>query len=91
VVEAGYFGLDALPEPLLLGHRRQIMDALGGAGGNVWSYEVAWPFAPSMTRRELYALRDRSGLSRQEFYVRHMLSVDGEMRLEVDGTTRETR
>jgi ADP-ribose pyrophosphatase YjhB (NUDIX family) len=90
VVEAGYFGPDALPEPLLLGHRRQILDALSGAGGNVWSYEIAWPFEPGMTRQELYALRDRSGLSRQEFYNRHMLSVsDDAMRLEVDGDHRD--
>ena len=86
VVEAGYFGLEALPAPLLAGHRQQILDALGGAGGNVWSYEMAWPFAPDITRRELYALRDRSGLSRQEFYTRHMPSIGDEgMRLEVEG------
>jgi ADP-ribose pyrophosphatase YjhB (NUDIX family) len=92
VIEAGYFGLDVLPTPLLSGHRQQILDALGGASGNIWSYEVAWPFAPDITRKELYALRDRSGLSRQEFYVQHMLSIgDEQMRLEVDGATRETR
>jgi ADP-ribose pyrophosphatase YjhB (NUDIX family) len=86
VVEASYFDPSALPAPLLAGHRRQILDALGGTGGNVWSYEVAWPFAPSITRQELYALRDQSELSRQEFYTRHMLSAgDGEMMLEVGG------
>jgi ADP-ribose pyrophosphatase YjhB (NUDIX family) len=87
VVEVEYFGLNALPMPLLAGHHRQILDALGGAGGNVWSYEATWPFAPNLTRQELYALRDRSGLSRQEFYVQHMSSVGGEvMTLELDGT-----
>ncbi|HET9222969.1 MAG TPA: NUDIX domain-containing protein [Roseiflexaceae bacterium] len=86
VIEAGYFGLNTLPAPLLPGHRRQILDALSGKGGNVWSYEVAWPFAPDITRQELYALRDRSGLTRQEFYVQHMLSTgDEQMLLEVDG------
>ena len=89
VVEAGYFGSDALPGPLLSGHRQQILDALGGAGGNVWSYQAAWPFATDITRRELYELRDRSGLSRQEFYVRHMSAIDtDEMTLEIDGSSR---
>src|SRR5262245_51426716 len=31
VVKVGYFGQDALPAPLLAGHRQQILDALGGA------------------------------------------------------------
>jgi ADP-ribose pyrophosphatase YjhB (NUDIX family) len=92
VIEASYFGLDALPAPLLPGHRQQILDALGGTGGNVWSYTVAWPFAADITRQELYALRDRSGLTRQEFYIQHMLSVgDEQMLLELDGAARETR
>jgi 8-oxo-dGTP diphosphatase len=90
VVEVGYFSLAELPAPLLMGHRQQILDALGGAGGVVWLHEVEWPFAPNMTRQELYALRDRSGLSRQEFYRRHLLAVDtDEMHLEVYGAGRE--
>src|SRR5262245_43870999 len=52
VVQVGYFDPGTLPEPLLSGHRRQILDALGAAAGNVWSYEVAWPFAPDITRQE---------------------------------------
>ena len=89
VVEVGYFGLGTLPAPLLAGHRQQILDAIGGVGGNVWSYEVAWPFAPNITRQELYALRDESGLSRQEFYIQHLLSVGGEkMALELDGASQ---
>ena len=91
VIETGYFGLDALPTLLLPGHRQQILDALGGAGGNIWSHEVEWPFAPDITRQELYALRDRSGLTRQEFYIQHMLSIgDEQMQLDVDGTAHET-
>jgi ADP-ribose pyrophosphatase YjhB (NUDIX family) len=90
VVEAGYFGLDALPAPLLAGHHQQILDALGGAAGKVWSHEIAWPFAPDITRQELYALRDRSGLTRQEFYIQHLLAVGREeLRLDVDNTGRE--
>jgi ADP-ribose pyrophosphatase YjhB (NUDIX family) len=87
VVEAAYFGLSGLPEPLLAGHHQQILDALGGASGNAWAYEIAWPFETNITRQELYALRDRSGLSRQAFYTRHMVAVGSDaMTLEVGGT-----
>jgi ADP-ribose pyrophosphatase YjhB (NUDIX family) len=90
VIETGYFGLDSLPTLLLPGHHQQIQDALDSVAGNVWSYQAPWPFAPDITRQELYARRDRSGLSRQEFYIQHMLSIgDEQMRLEVDGTTVE--
>jgi hypothetical protein len=31
----------------------------------------SWPFDQRLTRDDIYALRDQSGLSRQQFYVRH--------------------
>ena len=86
MIEIGYFDPAALPAPLLAGHSRQIADALGDANGRVWSHEVNWPFEPGMTRQELYAMRDRSGLSRQQFYTQMLLEVgEGEMTLEVEG------
>jgi ADP-ribose pyrophosphatase YjhB (NUDIX family) len=72
VVEAGYFGLDELPEPLLIGHHRQILDALSGVAGAVYSFDQEWPYQRDMTRAELYAWRDRSGLSRQQFYLKYL-------------------
>ncbi len=72
VIEAHYFDPDALPEPLFGWHRQRILDALDGIGGSVaWSQHVAWPFEQKMTREELYALRDQSGLSRQELFLRY--------------------
>ena len=72
VVAVRYFDPDALPEPLLDWHRQRILDVLNGVGGSVaWSQNVAWPFEPDVTRAALYDLRDRSGLSRQEFYLQH--------------------
>jgi ADP-ribose pyrophosphatase YjhB (NUDIX family) len=86
VIEIGYFDPAGLPAPLLAGHSRQIADALEGSCGRAWSHEVSWPFEPGMTRQELYAMRDRSGLSRQQFYEQTLLEVsEGEMRLEVQG------
>jgi ADP-ribose pyrophosphatase YjhB (NUDIX family) len=53
VTGIGFFPVDALPSPLMWWHRQQIQDAIAGVGGS-----VAW----------IYAFRDRSGLSRQQFY-----------------------
>lgn len=72
VLQAKAFGLGELPEDFLFGHRRMAMDALNGVGGSAaWTQRLGWPFDPSLTRREVYAMRDRSGLSRVEFYRRH--------------------
>ncbi len=72
VVAARYFDPDALPEPLFGWHRQRIRDALSGVGGSVaWTQAVAWPFDQAVTRPALYALRDQSGLARQEFFLQH--------------------
>jgi ADP-ribose pyrophosphatase YjhB (NUDIX family) len=68
-VDLGYFTPNALPRPLVGWHRQPIADAFGDACGVVWSLGHTWPFATGMSRQELYDLRDRSGLSRQQFYL----------------------
>jgi ADP-ribose pyrophosphatase YjhB (NUDIX family) len=80
VLEARYFSQEELPEPLMAGHRRRILDALHGtAGSRVWKQEIPWPFEKEISRDEIYRLRDQSGLSRREFYIKHF-----------GGPTRET-
>ncbi len=72
VIEARFFGPDELPDDFLFGHRQRALDAFQGVGGGaVWTQPLAWPFPPDMTRRQTYALRDQSGLSRSEFYWQH--------------------
>jgi ADP-ribose pyrophosphatase YjhB (NUDIX family) len=72
VVEAGFFDPGALPEPLLWWWERPIREAAAGVGGSaVWTLDVPWPFPPDVTRAEVYAIRDRSGLARAEFARRH--------------------
>jgi ADP-ribose pyrophosphatase YjhB (NUDIX family) len=84
VVEIGFFEQHAIPEPLLMTHRQKIADAFAGVQGSAWSHEFVWPFDVAISRKELYALRDRSGLSRQQFYVQQVLAHgEGEMILEV--------
>jgi ADP-ribose pyrophosphatase YjhB (NUDIX family) len=88
VVEAGYFAADALPAPLFGHHQAAIRAALAGVSGAAWSNDAAWPFPGAATRQELYDLRDRSGLTRLEFYLRYFEpSSAGGHTLEVAGVT----
>jgi ADP-ribose pyrophosphatase YjhB (NUDIX family) len=65
-----WFAFDAIPSPLSLGHKRRINDAIEGASGLVVLQEIKSPQSPEkITGKQLYELRDRSGLSRQEFYL----------------------
>lgn len=65
-----WFAFDELPEPLSLGHKRRIQDAIEGVSGAVVLQEIKLPEVPhELTRKELYELRDSSGLPRQEFYL----------------------
>lgn len=65
-----WFAFNEIPEPLSLGHARRIKDAIEGAGGLVVLQEFKLPAMPDkITRKELFVLRDNSGLSRQEFYL----------------------
>ena len=70
-VDIGYFDRADLPQPLVPWHRQMIADALDGAAGVAWSLSQPWPFESYLSRREIYALRDQSGLSRQQFYLRY--------------------
>ena len=71
VLELRYCAPDALPAEILSGHRRRIADAFSGAAGLSRVQPDQGPFEKPLTRPELYALRDQSGLSRSEFYARH--------------------
>jgi hypothetical protein len=71
VLQATYFSPDRIPSYLLFGMRRRIEDVFLNRQGLVVCQMETWPFEPDMTRQELYARRDRSGLSRQDFYLKH--------------------
>jgi ADP-ribose pyrophosphatase YjhB (NUDIX family) len=70
-VDAGFFDRAALPEPLVWWHHEPIADALEGVIGAAHALEGAWPFEQRLSRAELYAMRDRSGLTRQAFYLEY--------------------
>ena len=71
VLELHYYSPDEIPSAMLSGHRQRIADAFSGARGLARLQESPPPFDKALTRPELYALRDQSGLSRAEFYARH--------------------
>ena len=86
VLEARYFSGDELPVELLLGHRQQVVDALAGVYGAVWTHNSAWNFEAGITRAEMYRLRDQSGLSPAEFYLTRVAKpLPNGNRLEVKG------
>lgn len=66
-----WFPFDEIPAPLSVGQARRIQDAIEGATGLVVWQEIRSPQLPDqITKEELYALRDRSGLPRQDFYLK---------------------
>lgn len=72
VIETGWFGINDLPQPILPWMVQEIRDALGGVGGSaVWRQDLDWSFPAGLSRRELYRMRDESGLSRQDFYLKY--------------------
>ena len=81
-VEVGYFPFDQLPDEMLFGQKQRILDAIAGKSGVSMRQELHLPI---LTRKELYDLRDRSGLSRQEFYLRRMARAPFDERIELDG------
>ena len=79
VVEAAYFDATALPEPLVWWQQQRILDALSGVGGSVaWSQKPDWPFEGVTTRQDFYHLVAESGVSKQEFFLRHLSKPEGD-------------
>lgn len=68
-IEVAYFPFDDLPEEILFGHKKRIMDAITNVGGVAMKQEINLPNENKPTRKGLYELRDKPGLSRQEFYM----------------------
>jgi ADP-ribose pyrophosphatase YjhB (NUDIX family) len=86
VLDARFFTADQVPDELLLGHKQQIEDSFNGVCGAVWSHNSEWNFQSGLTREELYALRDNSGLSPADFYLSRVAKAfPGSHRLEVKG------
>jgi ADP-ribose pyrophosphatase YjhB (NUDIX family) len=68
-IEVRYFPFEEIPDELLFGHRRRILDAIHEVSGIAVKQELNLLEESKPTRQELYALRDQSGLPRQQFYL----------------------
>lgn len=75
VIDLRWFPVDDLPADMVWWHRQQIADAVAGVHGAAWCFEVV-PAEPCESRTQLYEMRDRSGLSRVEYY-RYMFESNG--------------
>ncbi len=83
-----WFDFDRIPNPLSAGHKRRIEDAISGVTGLTVLQEFKLPAMPEkITRNELIELRDKSGLSRQDFYVQMFEKSELNERVEVSGIT----
>ena len=72
-----WFAFDEIPGPLSVGHARRIRDAIEGASGVVVLQEIRSPRLPDkVTGKDFYELRDKSGLSRQEFYMQMLADAE---------------
>jgi ADP-ribose pyrophosphatase YjhB (NUDIX family) len=80
VIDIGYFAAEELPANLIPWHRRPALDALSGLSGAVYSTTINTPL-PVQSRRELYAMRDASGLSRLAFF-KQIVAEEGSIEIE---------
>ena len=72
VLDVGFFDPDGLPDPLLWWHQQRIDDALSGFGGSIARIQdMIWPFDPHWTRNDVFGFFTKSGLSKEEFYLKY--------------------
>jgi len=83
-VEVAYFPFDQLPDEMLFGHKKRISDAVNHAKGVSVRQEIKIRDTKNYTRKEIYEARDRSGLTRQQFYLQRFANADVKEIVEVD-------
>jgi 8-oxo-dGTP diphosphatase len=83
-VEVAYFPFDEIPDEILFGHKKRIEDAIRDVNGVAVKQELNMFEENKPTRKELYALRDQSGLGRQEFYLQRIARAKIRETIEVD-------
>lgn len=87
-----WFAFDELPSPLSAGHKRRIEDAISGVSGVAVLQQFKLPEMPKgLSRKELVELRDNSGLSRQDFYLRLFEQAELKETVEVAGIRKNEK
>lgn len=85
-MEVAYFPFDEIPDELLFGHKQRINDAIHQVIGIAVKQELNMTANDRPSRKELYDLRDQSGLSRQEFYLNRIAQAETKEIVEVGGS-----
>ncbi len=84
-IEVAYFPFGQIPDELLFGHKQRIVDSIHQVTGIAVKQELNIPANDRSSRKELYDLRDQSGLSRQDFYLNRIAQADRKEVVEVSG------
>ena len=84
-IAVAYFPFDKIPIELLFGHKQRIDDAIHQVTGIAVKQEMNMPANDRPSRKELYDLRDQSGLSRQDFYLNRVAQAETKEIVEVGG------
>jgi ADP-ribose pyrophosphatase YjhB (NUDIX family) len=82
-IEVKYFAFDELPNEIAFAHIKRIADAFSGKSGMSVKQEIKTIGEVVANRDELYALRDQSGLSRQQFYFERIEGSETKETVEV--------
>lgn len=84
-IEIAYFPFDQLPNEMLFGHKKRINDAVNHVSGVSVRQEIKIKDARRYNRKEIYEARDRSGLTRQQFYLQRLAGAKINEVVEVAG------
>jgi len=68
-LEVAYFPFEQLPNEILFGNKKRINDAINHTSGVSVRQELRMKDSRIYTRKEIYEMRDQSGLTRQQFYL----------------------
>jgi ADP-ribose pyrophosphatase YjhB (NUDIX family) len=90
-IEVRYFAPDELPNEMTFAHRKRIADAMSGKSGMSVKQEIKSAGEIIPDREELYALRDRSGLSRQQFYLERIEGAETSETVQLGAENQSSR
>jgi ADP-ribose pyrophosphatase YjhB (NUDIX family) len=83
-IDVRYFAPDEIPAEIAFAHKRRIADAFNGKSGMSVKQEIKTIGQIVADRNELYAVRDQSGLSRQQFYLQRIEGSEIEETIEIE-------
>ena len=84
-IEVKYFAVDELPREMAFAHKKRIDDAVNGKTGMSVKQEIKTAGEIVAGRKELYALRDQSGLPRNRFYLDRVEGAKKEETVQLEG------